>query len=73
MAMNPNPMMDEPLSIIAADDPVSCAIYAKENGILDTPGWRCFMTLAKRDQHQIQMANKAKLKSYSRMPKFKFG
>jgi hypothetical protein len=24
----------EPLSIIAADDPVTCAIYAKENGLL---------------------------------------
>ena len=63
----------EPLSIIAADDPVSCAIYAKENGLLDTPGWRHFKPLAKRDQRCIQMANKAKLKSYSRMPKFKFG
>ena len=63
----------EPLSIIAADDPVSCAVYAKKNGLLDTPGWRRFKTLAKRDQHRIQMANKAKLKSYSRTPRFKFG
>ena len=63
----------EPLSIIAADDPVSCAIYARENGLLDTPGWHCFKPLAKQDQRHIQMANKAKLKSYSRMPKFKFG
>ena len=39
----------EPLSIIAADDPVSCAVYAKKNGLLDTPGWRRFKTLAKRD------------------------
>ena len=63
----------EPLSIIAADDPVSCAIYARGNGLLDTPGWRRFKPLAKRDQRQIQMANKAKLKSYSHMPKFKIG
>ena len=39
----------EPLSIIAANDPVSCAIYARENGLLDTPGWRRFKPLAKRD------------------------
>ena len=63
----------EPLSIIAADDPVSCGIYAREKGLLNTPGWRRFKILAKRDQRHIQMANKAKLKSYSRMPKFKFG
>ena len=28
----------EPLTIIAADDPVTCAIYAKENGLLDLDG-----------------------------------
>jgi hypothetical protein len=28
----------EPLHIVAADDPVTCAIYAKENGLLDLPG-----------------------------------
>jgi hypothetical protein len=27
-----------PLSLLAADDPVSCAIYAKEHGLLDKPG-----------------------------------
>ena len=30
----------EPLSIIAADDPVSCAIYACDHELLDTPGWK---------------------------------
>ena len=28
----------EPLSIIGADDPVTCAIYARENKLLDKPG-----------------------------------
>jgi len=28
----------EPLTIIAADDPVTCAIYAKENGLTLTDG-----------------------------------
>ena len=26
----------EPLHVIAADDPVTCTIYAKEQGLLDT-------------------------------------
>ena len=30
----------EPLSTIAADDPVTCAIYAKDNGLLEEDGWR---------------------------------
>ena len=38
----------EPLHIIAADDPVSCAIYAKKNGLLDTEGWKQFKGIAKR-------------------------
>jgi len=28
----------EPLSVIAKDDPDSCAKYARDNGLLDTPG-----------------------------------
>ena len=28
---------DEPLSVIAADDPVSCALYARDNDLLDLP------------------------------------
>jgi hypothetical protein len=37
----------EPLSIIAADDPVTCAIYARENGLLNQPGWKRFKHIAK--------------------------
>ena len=32
----------EPLSIIAADDPVTCAAYAKEYDLLSLEGWRRF-------------------------------
>jgi hypothetical protein len=27
----------EPLAMVAADDPISCAIYAKQNDLLDSP------------------------------------
>ena len=30
---------EEPLSIIAQDDPVTCAAYAKEDNILHQPEW----------------------------------
>jgi hypothetical protein len=36
----------EPLAIIAADNPVTCAIYAKEKGLLDKEGWKCFKKIA---------------------------
>ena len=40
----------EPLSTIAADDPVTCAAYAKENDLLALEGWRRFRSLAKKDK-----------------------
>ena len=40
----------EPLSIIAADDPVTCAAYTKENDLLAVEGWHRFRNLAKKDK-----------------------
>ena len=39
----------EPLSIIAADDPVTCAAYAKATDLLALEGWHRFRNLAKKD------------------------
>jgi hypothetical protein len=30
----------EPLNLIASDDPVTCAEYAKKHGLLDKTGWK---------------------------------
>jgi hypothetical protein len=30
----------EPLSIIATNDPISCAVYARDNNLLDIDGWK---------------------------------
>ena len=30
----------EPLSEVIAADPVTLAVYAKDNDLLDTPGWK---------------------------------
>ena len=53
----------EPLGIIAKSDPFTCAIYAKEYNLLDTPGWVQFKRLACRQKKLIRMANQIKLKS----------
>ena len=63
----------EPLGIIAKSDPITCAIYAKENGLLDTPGWIQFKKLARRQKKLIRMVNQAKLKSFRHSPIYKFG
>jgi Reverse transcriptase (RNA-dependent DNA polymerase) len=63
----------EPLQVIAKDDPVTCAIYAKENGLLDMPGWKQFKPIARRQKKFTQIVNQAKLKSSYSAPKFNNG
>ena len=38
------------LSVIAADDPVTCAAYAKQYDLLALEGWHRLRNLAKRDK-----------------------
>jgi len=63
----------EPLTTIAADDPVSCAIYARDNDLLNTAGWKRFKRIAKNDKKLLRMANQAKLRSFRTAPRFKYG
>ena len=64
---------NEPLNVIAADDPVSCAIHSRDNKLLDQPGWKRFKSLAKREKKLLRLQNQAKLRSYRTTPKCKFG
>jgi hypothetical protein len=64
---------DEPMTTIAANDPVTCAIYAKDNNLLDVPGWKRFKSIARCHQHMFRMANQAKLRSFRLAPKYKYG
>ena len=63
----------EPLSTIAADDPVTCAIYARDNNLLEEEGWKRFKRIAKRQKKLIRMANQAKLRSFRTTPVYKYG
>ena len=63
----------EPLDLIAADDPVTCALYAMEKGLLEETGWKRFKRLARKQKKLWRMANQAKLKSVRRGPIYKVG
>jgi hypothetical protein len=63
----------EPLTVIATDDPVSCAIYARENDLLDKPDWKRLKHIAKREKKLTRMVNQAKLRSYNTEPRYKYG
>ena len=63
----------EPLSQVGVDDPVTCALYAKKNGLLEKPGWKKFRKIARRQQTLIRMAKQSKLKSYRTAPVYQYG
>ena len=50
----------EPLSIIAADDPVTCAADANENDLLALEGWRRFRSLAKKIRSLQEQSSKVR-------------
>ena len=43
----------EPLPVLAVDDPVICASYAKQNGLSHIDGWDRFKNLAQSDKHDL--------------------
>ena len=63
----------EPLSIIAADDPVTCAAYAKENDLLALEGWRRFRSLAKKDKVPAGAIKQSKIRQVRRSQTYMFG
>ena len=52
----------EPLSFIAADDPVTCATYVKENDLLALEGWHRFRKLAKKDKVLARAIKQSKIR-----------
>jgi len=62
-----------PLGVLAKTDPVTAAIYAKKNGLLSTPGWKQFRSIAKNDKKFLRMAKQAYLRSFRTAPKYKYG
>ena len=63
----------EPLSIIAADDPVTCAAYAKENDLLALEGWCRFRSLAKKDKVLTRAIKQSKIRQVRRSQTYMFG
>jgi Reverse transcriptase (RNA-dependent DNA polymerase) len=64
---------DHHLTTSAADDPVTCANYAREHGLLDQPGWKRFKNIAKHEKQFTLQVNQAKLRSFNTAPRYKYG
>ena len=63
----------EPLSNIIASDPYTCAIYAKEHDLLNTPGWKLLKRHARTARRLIRTLKKSKYRQAKASKKYKHG
>ena len=63
----------EPLLVLVADDPVTCATYAKENNLLHIDGLKRFRNLAKRDNTLTRAVMQSNINQARRSNKYMFG
>ena len=64
---------DEPLSLIAVDDPVTCAEYAKKHVLLHLDGWKRLNHIAKNQKQLTRAINQSKIRQVRRSAVYQFG
>ena len=64
---------EEPLSIIAQDDPVTGAAYAKEHNLLHLHRWSMFKPIAKHQKTLTRVINQTKIRQVRRSATYQFG
>ena len=64
---------EEPLSIIAQDDPVTCAAYAKEHNLLHLPKWNKLKHITKQQKTLTRAINQTKIRQVRRSATYQFG
>ena len=63
----------EPISVIAADDPIPCAAYAKENNLYNLYGWKRVSHLVKKEKQLTKTIKQSKIRRVRHAEKYKFG
>ena len=64
---------EELLSIIAADDPVTCAAYTKKHNLLNLWGWKRFKNIARNQKSLTRAINQTKIRQVKMLAKDQFG
>ena len=64
---------EEPLSLIAADDPVTGAEYAKKHDLLHLDGWKRLKHIAKNQKQLTRAINQSKIGQVRRSAVYQFG
>jgi hypothetical protein len=65
--------MWEPLNLMIAQDPVTCASYAKRNNLVELPGWTSLRKYVRRVKVLDRQIKQACMKAQRRAPIYKFG
>ena len=52
----------EPLTLISKDDPMTCAVYAKKQDLLDTTGWKHLKRYAKTSKRLIRAVKQSRIR-----------
>jgi hypothetical protein len=63
----------EPLYFLIKDDPIFLARYARDHGLLSTPGWKSLNKYVRQIKAFGRMTNQAKLNFESNGARYKFG
>ena len=64
---------EEPLSLIAADAPVTCATYAKKHDHLHLDSWKRLKHIAKNQKQLTRAINQSKIRQVRRSAVYQFG
>ena len=64
---------EEPLSLIAADDPVTCATYAKKHDLLHLDHRKRLKHIAKNQKQLTRTINQSKIRQVRRSAVYQFG
>ena len=64
---------EEPVSLIAADDPVTCAEYAKKHDLLHLDGWKRLKHIAKNQKQLTRAINQSNIRQVRRSAVYQFG
>ena len=63
----------EPLPLIIQDDPISCAVYAKKHGLLNTSGWKHLKRYDETSKRLLRAAKQFKIRQVRKAITYQFG
>ena len=63
----------EPLTLISKDDPITCAVYAKKNDLLDTTGWKHLKRYAKTSKRLIRAVKQSRIRQVRASARYQHG